>query len=250
MLSKSNIKRITGLYQKKYRKQEGVFVAEGIKVIQELLDSSFELEMIYGVEHTPLDIPSKNNNAFQQVTAAELKKISFLKTPQTALALFKIPSNIEGEQHTGITVLLDDVRDPGNLGTIIRLCDWFGVTSLVCSTQTVDCYNPKVVQATMGSLSRIHISYVDITTYLEEEQRPVYGTFMEGDTIYTATLPEEAVIVMGNEANGISTIVEQFITQKIAIPRFGSLQKIESLNVATATAICLSEFKRGSVIGT
>lgn len=249
MLSKSNIKRITGLHQKKYRKQEGVFVAEGIKVIQELLDSSFELEMIYGVEHTPLNIPSKNKNAFQQVTVAELKKISFLKTPQTALALFKIPHQ-EEDPHTGITVLLDDVRDPGNLGTIIRLCDWFGVTRLVCSTQTVDCYNPKVVQATMGSLSRIHISYVDITTYLKEEQRPIYGTFMEGDTIYTATLPEEAVIIMGNEANGISDMVAQFVTRKIAIPRFGSLQKTESLNVATATAICLSEFKRGSVIGT
>ncbi|MFC4632662.1 TrmH family RNA methyltransferase [Dokdonia ponticola] len=249
MLSKSNIKRITGLYQKKYRKQEGLFVAEGVKVIQELLESSFELEAIYGIERSSLHIPAENKNAFQQITIAELKKISFLKTPQAALALFKIPTQYE-DQHTGITVLLDDVRDPGNLGTIIRLCDWFGVTSLVCSTQTVDCYNPKVVQATMGSLSRIRISYVDITSYLQEEQRPIYGTFMEGDTIYTATLPEEAVIVMGNEANGISDRVAQFVTQKIAIPRFGAMQKTESLNVATATAICLSEFKRGSVIGT
>jgi len=249
VLSKSNIKRITGLNQKKYRKQEGLFVAEGIKVTHELLASSFELEAMYGVENTSLRIPVAYKNAFQQITAADLKKISFLKTPQTALALFKIPAQ-KATQHTGITVLLDDVRDPGNLGTIIRLCDWFGVTSLVCSTQTVDCYNPKVVQATMGSLSRITISYVDIPTYLEKEQRPVYGTFMEGDTIYTTTLPEEAVIVMGNEANGISDRVTQFVTQKIAIPRFGSLQKIESLNVATATAICLSEFKRSAAIGT
>lgn len=248
MLSKSNIKRITGLYQKKYRKQEGLFVAEGIKVINELLTSSCELEVIYGIERDLLHLSEATKNAFQQITAAELKKISFLKTPQTALALFKIPPQKE-DQHTGITVLLDDVRDPGNLGTIIRLCDWFGVTSIVCSTQTVDCYNPKVVQATMGSLSRIHISYGSVEAYLQKEQRPIYGTFMEGDIIYNASLPEEAVIVMGNEANGISDRVEQLVTHKIAIPRFGSLQKTESLNVATATAICLSEFKRGAAIG-
>ena len=247
MLSKSNIKRITGLHQKKYRKQEGLFVAEGIKVINELLESSFQLEAIYGIERTSLHIPEENEDTFQQITPAELKKISFLKTPQTALALFKIPTQVPSK-HTGITVLLDDVRDPGNLGTIIRLCDWFGVTSLVCSAQTVDCYNPKVVQATMGSLSRITILYTDITTYLEEEQRPVYGTFMDGSTIYGSTLPEEAVIVMGNEANGISSAIAQRVTQKIAIPRFGQLQKTESLNVATATAICLSEFKRSAAI--
>jgi len=249
VLSKSNIKRITGLHQKKYRKQEGLFVAEGIKVINELLESSCAPEAIYGIEDTSLHIPEENKNMFQKVTAAELKKISFLKTPQTALALFKIPKQVD-DKRTGITLLLDDVRDPGNLGTIIRLCDWFGVTSLVCSSQTVDCYNPKVVQATMGSLSRITISYVDITAYLEEEKRPIYGTFMNGSNIYAATLPKEAVIVMGNEANGISDAIEQLITQKIAIPRFGQLQKTESLNVATATAICLSEFKRGCVTET
>ncbi|MFT5892092.1 MAG: TrmH family RNA methyltransferase [Dokdonia sp.] len=247
MLSKSNIKRITGLHQKKYRKQEGLFVAEGIKVINELLESSFQLEAIYGIERTSLNIPEEKKDTFQHVTPAELKKISFLKTPQTALALFKIPTQADGK-HIGITVLLDDVRDPGNLGTIIRLCDWFGVTSLVCSAQTVDCYNPKVVQATMGSLSRITILYTDVTTYLEKEQRPIYGTFMDGDNIYASTLPEEAVIVMGNEANGISSAIAQRVTQKIAIPRFGKLQKTESLNVATAAAICLSEFKRGYVI--
>ncbi len=247
MLSKSNIKRITGLHQKKYRKQEELFVAEGIKVINELLESSFQLEAIYGVERDSLHIPEEKENTFEQITQAELKKISFLKTPQKALALFKIPTQVDSK-HTGLTVLLDDVRDPGNLGTIIRLCDWFGVTSLICSAQTVDCYNPKVVQATMGSLSRITIVYTDITAYLEKEQRPVYGTFMDGDNIYASTLPEEAVIVMGNEANGISSAIAQLVTQKIAVPRFGQLQKTESLNVATATAICLSEFKRGYTI--
>ena len=244
MLSKSNSKRITGLLQKKYRQREGLFVAEGIKVINELLNSSFELEAIYGLDSTSLDIEKGSETIFHKITPAELKKISFLKTPQTALALFKIPTQLPNVRQ-GITVLLDDVRDPGNLGTIIRLCDWFGITSLVCSTQTVDCYNPKVVQATMGSLSRISIVYTDLVAYLQQEQRPIYGTFMDGTTIYGASLPEEAVIVMGNEANGISNAIEQLVSHKIAIPRFGQLQKTESLNVATATAICLSEFKRG-----
>lgn len=247
MLSKSNIKRITGLHQKKYRQREGLFVAEGIKVINELLQSSFQLEAIFGIDATSLNISENSKAVFQEVTPAELKKVSFLKTPQAALALFRIPENV-ATIHEGITVVLDDVRDPGNLGTIIRLCDWFGVSSLVCSSQTVDCYNPKVVQATMGSLSRVSITYTAIETYLEEEQRPVYGTFMDGSTIYGLTLPSKAVIIMGNEANGISDAVARFVTQRIAIPRFGQLQKTESLNVATATAICLSEFKRGASI--
>lgn len=247
MLSKSNSKRITGLHQKKCRKREGVFVAEGIKVINELLESSFELEAIYGIDDAALHLSKKHETVFHHITPTELKKISFLKTPQTALALFKIPTQVANTRQ-GVTVLLDDVRDPGNLGTIIRLCDWFGVKSLICSSQTVDCYNPKVVQATMGSLSRISISYTDIQDYLEEEHRAIYGTFMDGEMIYTASLPKEAVIVMGNEANGISEAIEQLVTHKIAIPRFGQLQKTESLNVATATAICLSEFKRGIAI--
>lgn len=247
MLSKSNSKRITGLHQKKCRKREGIFVAEGIKVINELLESSFELEAIYGIDHSALQLSKEHETVFQDITPAELKKISFLKTPQTALALFKIPAQVANTRQ-GITVLLDDVRDPGNLGTIIRLCDWFGVKNLICSPQTVDCYNPKVVQATMGSLSRITISYTDIQEYLKEEHRAIYGTFMDGATIYTTSLPKEAVIVMGNEANGISEAIEQLVTHKIAIPRFGQLQKTESLNVATATAICLSEFKRGIAI--
>lgn len=244
MLSKSNIKRITGLHQKKYRQREGLFVAEGIKVINELLQSSFQLEAIYTIDIHSLQLSNDHKSVFQEITSTELKKISFLKTPQTALALFKIPKEVI-TLHTGLTVVLDDVRDPGNLGTIIRLCDWFGVSNLICSTQTVDCFNPKVVQATMGSLSRIPIVYTNIEEYLKEEQRPVYGTFMDGENIYASTLSQEAVVIMGNEANGISDTIAQFVSHKIAIPRFGQLQKTESLNVATATAICLSEFKRG-----
>lgn len=130
------------------------------------------------------------------------------------------------------------------MGTIIRLCDWFGIKDLVCSKETVDCFNPKVVQATMGSITRVNINYVDLVDFLKETDLPVFGAFMDGETIYTKQLPEKGVLVMGNEANGISKPVETLINEKISIPRFGDLQATESLNVATATAILLSEFKR------
>jgi len=144
----------------------------------------------------------------------------------------------------GLKVALDDVRDPGNLGTIIRLCDWFGIKDLICSNKSVDVYNPKVVQATMGSLTRVNIHYVNLPEYLKNYTEAIYGTFMDGANIYKQPLLNEGVIVMGNEANGISSEIEALVTHKIAIPRFGDLQQTESLNVATATAIILSEFKR------
>lgn len=141
-------------------------------------------------------------------------------------------------------VALDDIRDPGNLGTIIRLCDWFGISELVCSEETVDIYNPKVVQATMGSIARVNVSYVNLEKFISETNLPVFGTFMDGVNIYKTELPKEGIIVMGNEANGISSQIEQTVNHRLAIPRFGNLQLTESLNVATATAIILSEFKR------
>jgi len=141
-------------------------------------------------------------------------------------------------------VALDAIRDPGNLGTIIRLCDWFGVKQIVCSEATVDVYNPKVIQATMGSIARVNVNYVDLNEYLEMTSLPVYGTFMDGATIYKEVLSEEGILVFGNEANGISSEIEMKIKNSIAIPRFGDSQKTESLNVATAAAIILSEFRR------
>ena len=173
----------------------------------------------------------------------DLGKITTLTTANNCLAIFKIPkaTNIVT---SGLVVALDDIRDPGNLGTIIRLCDWFGIEQIICSEQTVDVYNPKVVQATMGSISRVNISYVNLENYLLKSDVPIFGTFMDGDTIYNTNLPNEAIIVFGNEANGISENIEKIITQKITIPRFGKVQATESLNVATATAIVLSEFRR------
>ncbi|MFD0837301.1 TrmH family RNA methyltransferase [Mariniflexile aquimaris] len=238
MLSKSQIKIVTSLKHKKFRQQYGFFVVEGVKTIKELLESNLELHALYTTE-------SFNINAKDEVLISEneLKRISFLITPNKALAVFKIPKQKSINEH-GLTVALDAVSDPGNLGTIIRLCDWFGVKELICSLNTVDCYNPKVIQATMGSLTRVNITYVDLVPFLKDTKLPVFGAFMERENVYKKQLPENGIVVMGNEANGISKEVEALITEKISIPRFGDLQVTESLNVATATAILLSEFRR------
>lgn len=237
MISKNQIKNITRLKQKKYRQQEGLFIAEGRKVIEEFLNSTFKLVDLFTTETFDVD---------QEVIISEneLKKISCLTTPNKALAVFKIPEDLN-IQSDGLILALDSVRDPGNLGTIIRLCDWFGVDQLVCSQETVDCYNPKVVQATMGSLTRVAIHYVDLEAYLQKADLPVFGAFMEGKDVYKSKMPKAGVLVLGNEANGISKAIEACVTDKISIPRFGALQATESLNVATAGAILLSEFRRG-----
>ena len=239
MLSKSQIKLITSLKQKKYRQDLGLFVVEGIKTINELLASPLALHALYTTE--PFNIDARVEVL---ISETDLKRISFLKTPNKALAVFKIPEQKPIETN-GLIVALDDVRDPGNLGTIIRLCDWFGIKELVCSKATVDCFNPKVIQATMGSITRVNISYLDLEVFLKETDSPVFGAFMDGEVVYKKALPKQGVLVMGNEANGVSKAIEALISEKITIPRFGDLQATESLNVATATAILLSEFRRG-----
>ncbi|HCV79738.1 TrmH family RNA methyltransferase, partial [Zunongwangia profunda] len=232
MVSKSQIKLITSLGQKKYRQKNGLFVAEGIKVIRELLNSDFRLDKLFASE-TIFDI---SKDQFVLTEERDLKKISFLKTPQTALGLFKIP-----QQNLGVledlTVALDGVRDPGNLGTIIRLCDWFGVKNLVCSTDTVDCFNPKVIQSTMGSITRVNVVYKNLSEFLQSQDIVSYGTFMDGENVYQKRLQQKSVLVLGNEANGINPEIENLISEKISIPQFGKSQETESLNVATATAI-------------
>ena len=240
MVSKNQIKLITSLQQKKYRKQEQLFFAEGVKVVQELLHSNFELQDLFTTKQDFLTVPK---NKVHAISEAELKKISALRTPNTCLAVFKIPKAVAYEQN-GLILALDDVRDPGNLGTIIRLCDWFGIKTLFCSEESVDVYNPKVVQATMGSISRVNVVYGNLEQFITAAKLPIFGTFMDGSIIYKEKLPTEGIIVMGNEANGISKPIENLVSKRIAIPRFGDLRATESLNVATATAIILSEFKR------
>ena len=240
MLSKNQIKRITSLQQKKYRNEYQLFIAEGIKVIQELFQSQYIAEHFYT---TNPDLSISAAPIPEIIAESDLKKISCLKTPNDCLAVFRIPKP-KPINLTGLVVCLDDVRDPGNLGTIIRLCDWFGVKTLFCSEESVDVYNPKVVQATMGSISRVNVVYGNLEQFLTDAKLPIFGTFMDGASIYIEKLPTEGIVVMGNEANGISKPIENLVSKRIAIPRFGELQATESLNVATATAIILSEFKR------
>ncbi|MBA4277546.1 RNA methyltransferase [Flavobacterium sp.] len=240
MVSKNQIKLITSLQQKKYRSINQLFFAEGIKVIQELVESNFELVHLYTTQN---DFEEVSNDKKTIISENDLKKISALATPNTCLAIFKIPSEKKTNE-SGLILALDSIRDPGNLGTILRLCDWFGIEQLICSKETVDIYNPKVVQATMGSIARVNVNYVDLESFIDKTKLAVFGTFMDGNNIYKTDLPQEGIIVMGNEANGISPELERLIKNRLTIPRFGTLQKTESLNVATATAIILSEFRR------
>lgn len=240
MVTKNQIKLITSLQQKKFRETHQLFLAEGAKVIQELLQSDYDLAHLY--QTTPLftEIPTEKCSL---VSETELQKMSALTVANNCLAIFKIPKP-KPILEKGLILALDDIRDPGNLGTILRLCDWFGVQQLLCSQQTVDLYNPKVVQATMGSISRVNVTYLDLDTYLSTTKQTLFGTFMDGENIYKTTLKKEGILIMGNEANGISAAIEQHIKTRLTIPRFGQLQQTESLNVATATAIFLSEFRR------
>ena len=240
MLSKNQIRFIRSLKKKKFRQTHQLFLAEGIKVVEELINSSFVIHKLYATES--YSNPNKVSD-IEMISEKELQLISDFSSPNQVMGIFEIPTPNDLNAQ-GITVVLDEINDPGNLGTIIRLCDWFGVNQLVCSQNTVDCFNQKVVQASMGSLTRVNLHYVDIQSYLAQEKRVVYGTFLKGENIYTSQLEENAVIVLGNEANGISNQIEKLIHTKITIPQFGEQQHTESLNVAMASAIILSEFKR------
>ncbi|HIP49815.1 MAG TPA: RNA methyltransferase [Lutibacter sp.] len=240
MISNKEVKLITSLSQKKYRNKHLLFVAEGEKLVLELIKAKYTVENIYYTNMFNYDI---EEHLALKVSEKDLKRISSLKTPSKVVGVFKIPTykkTIEG----GLQVVLDGIQDPGNLGTIIRLCDWFGVSNLICSLDTVDCYNPKVVQATMGSLARVVISYQDIEDFIINSKSTVFITDMDGENVYEQKLPKDALLVMGNEGNGIRETIKALAKKSITIPRFGENSKAESLNVATATAILLSEFRR------
>ncbi|MHA7842189.1 MAG: TrmH family RNA methyltransferase [Winogradskyella sp.] len=242
MVTKQDIKLIKSLNQKKYRQQLDLFTVEGVKGIKEFLNSHYKLNRLYTTKQI-FEAPSTKT---LEISENELKKISSLKNPNTALAIFEIPKSKNTNSH-GLIVALDDVRDPGNLGTIIRLCDWYGIKDLVCSHSTVDCYNAKVVQATMGSLTRVNITYINLVEFMLNYSGDVFGTYMNGENIYRADLPNEGIIVLGNEANGISAEISSIIDRRITIPQFGKSKDTESLNVANATAIVLSEFRRRTI---
>ena len=238
-LTKSQIKWVRSLQQKKNRDAEGVFVAEGEKCVTELRNA-FEMVLLA----TP-------DNA----TAIEIAQMSNLRTPQGMIGVFRKREATNNGQRTignGIVVALDGVQDPGNLGTIIRTCDWFGVHDIYCSKDTADCYNPKVVQATMGALARVRVHYTDLETWLQDMQEkegvPIYGTLLEGGNMYERSSiadKNKGVIIMGNEGNGISPAVRKLITHPLRIPSYpADAETSESLNVGIATAIVLAEFRR------
>jgi hypothetical protein len=237
MLSKNQVKLIQKLHQKKYRNELNLFIVEGKKSINEFLQAGYTPQLLIATEAFTTNVPQ---HLITPVSKDELRKVSTLQNPDEGLAVFEQPKH-KGILQEGVIVALDNVQDPGNLGTIIRLCDWFGVETLLCNTQTVDCYNPKVVQASMGSLTRVAVHYLNLAAFLTTTALPVYTMDLEGENLYTATFPKDCILILGNEANGISSEVRALSNEVITIPRFSQHQRTESLNVAMAGAIILSE---------
>lgn len=237
MLSKNQVKLIQKLHQKKYRNELNLFIVEGKKSINEFLQAGYTPELLIATEAFTTSVPQ---HLITPVSKDELRKASTLQNPDEGLAVFEQPKH-KGILQEGVIVALDNVQDPGNLGTIIRLCDWFGVETLLCNTQTVDCYNPKVVQASMGSLTRVAVHYLDLAAFLTTTALPIYTMDLEGENLYTVTFPKDCILILGNEANGISAEVRTLSNEVITIPRFSKHQRTESLNVAMAGAIILSE---------
>jgi TrmH family RNA methyltransferase len=245
MLSKSQISFIKSLHQKKYRKEHGLFIVEGIKSIKEFILSSYHIHTIFynSEQYNLLPKLPANINLFE-VKNAELDKISTLQTPQGFLALVHIPKNKELDQKelkNQFTLVLDGVQDPGNMGTIIRTADWFGFKNIICSVDSVEVFNPKTVQATMGSLARVNIFEADLPIFLTDNTLPVFGALLDGQSIYKTQWGSEGLVILGNEGKGISPEVIKKINKPVTIPRIG---EAESLNVAVSAAIFCAELVR------
>lgn len=244
MLSKSQISFVSSLHQKKYRKEHGLFLVEGSKSITEFLHSAFHIQEIFALPEALHTFGQRAKNIkITEVNANELKKISTLTTPQDSLALIRSPEYENPASlnfRDKISLVLDGVQDPGNLGTIIRTADWFGFTEIICSADTVEAYNPKVVQASMGSLARVKICYTDLAALFRHHDLPVFGALLNGESIYGLDWGKEGFLVLGNEGKGISAAIERLVTKKITIPRFGHA---ESLNVGVSAAIICSEIR-------
>ena len=249
MLSKTKIKQVRALSLKKFRDETNTFVAEGNKLVADMLPK-FECELLIAKPSwmaTQGDIPA---NELLVASDEDISKVSSLKSPQDVLAVFKRPawSIDDTDPKEQLVLALDGIQDPGNLGTIIRLADWFGIEHIVCSPDTADAFGPKVVQATMGALARVKVHYTNLCDYLREQagrQIPIYGTFLDGEDIYAKELSEAGIIIMGNEGNGIRKETEQLVTEKLYIPNYPKERETsESLNVAIATAVVCAEFRR------
>jgi RNA methyltransferase, TrmH family len=239
-LSINKIKWIRSLHDKKSRDSEGLYLIEGEKMVEEALSTRPELV------HTLIELNGVRQpdlafqGAYYSCTEKQLNQVSTLKTPNKLLAVVRKPLD-QTVDLSGLVLALDGIQDPGNLGTIMRIADWFGIRQIICSNDTVDCYNPKVVQSSMGAVLRVSINYSDLEEVLSNYTGKIYGAFLEGNSIYKEQLNQTGIIVLGNEGNGIRKEVSQFITDKIHIPSFGGA---ESLNVSVAAGIIVSEFKR------
>ena len=242
-MTKAEIQYVRSLADKRVRDAEGVFLAEGEKLIGEILASKLHIRKIYSTRND-------FGGSAEMVGEKEMERLSLLKTPSKAVALVEIPRYKlrAGELKEQLVLALDEVQNPGNLGTIIRLADWFGITDIVCSADSADCFNPKVVQATMGAILRVKVHYVDLEAFLAEavaHHIPCYGTFLEGENLYTTPLTAGGIIIMGNEGRGISERCARHVTHKILIPAYPPNRPTsESLNVAMATGIVCAEFRR------
>lgn len=259
MLSKNKLKYINSLEQKKQRKQEGVFVAEGFKSVNDLLREGFKAKLIVATKewmencgiHYSQDNFFADGTEYCVVSPEELRRCSFLQHPQQVLGVFHLPENASLPKadwyNNNLVLALDGVQDPGNMGTIIRIADWFGINMILCSHETVDAYSPKAVQATMGSIARVKIVYCNLAEYFDSlgNEIPVYGTLLDGNNLYEEPLSRGGIIVMGNEGNGITPAIREKVNHRLLIPSYpADSPTAESLNVAIATAITVSEFRR------
>lgn len=252
MLSKAEIKRLSRYKQSKFRNQDNLFVVEGEKMLLELLESEYDIQAIYAIgqwiEKNRVIIQAKGiANRTIEISEDDLERISLLSTPNQVYSLVKIPQEEILKQQKGLTIVLDGIKDPGNLGTIIRLADWYAIENIICSQDCVDVYNPKTVQSTMGSIFRVKVKYLDLQEYLQSlpSNHAIYGSIVEGgENIYEKQFSKDSILIIGSESHGISPEIQQYVNHKITIPRFRTDNKPESLNASIATAIMISEIKR------
>ncbi|QDP86569.1 RNA methyltransferase [Chryseobacterium sp. SNU WT5] len=237
MLTAHKIKILQSLEKKKFRQKYNLFLVEGNKTIKEIPKSKYKIKELYCLN--PHDFDNKDLNIVE-ITTDQLKKISFLQNPKDSIAVCELIEHCINP-HDEVQLILDGIQDPGNLGTIIRLADWFGIDQIICSEDTVDYYNPKVIQASMGSFLRVNIAYTSLETYFAENDTPIIGTDMVGENMYQYKFPQKFSLVLGNEGNGIRPEMKNLLTNRVTIPRFGNTKSTESLNVAMSAGIILSK---------
>jgi TrmH family RNA methyltransferase len=250
MLSKNKLKTITALHQKKFRNQENLFIAEGEKVISDLIAAGWKVQTVVATREFLDDIEINETIEVIEASDEDMSRITTLATHQSVLAIAEMPKEDATIDFTkGLKIVLDNVKDPGNLGAILRIADWFGIEEIICSNDTVDCFNPKVVMASMGSLFHLKVIYTDLKDVFEknksEKNLPVYGTMMEGKNVFEEKLAKDAFIILGNESNGVSEGIQSYITNAIHIPSFSTSKNglPDSLNVSVAAGIVIAQFR-------